>query len=323
MKNKIVIFLWLVIGLAIPTLTAAQEVLAISAVDSISTMDSVKFDSTVVAPVKSQIRSPLTNQSLLVGKGYFFEPKGDGSYLFGELRLLFGKDRDSTATAFGIFVNVNESVSEMNNFFYNEKAIIFGPALNFGARRWLKFREFWSWLNVGVKFSWDKGHVDLYETQQKDKSFYFSGGALIRGTMNQAPFFMQKLMVELQIPITKEREAYWSDDLLSEGPTNKGYLKLQLENAFASLRVLRNGELRFEPKIVGSINYRFFDQRVIPSLGIGLVLARRYSQELVSIEGGIRFNQTDIGPGYYIGASLNLIEAGRAIFKNKKQTTKK
>lgn len=311
--KKIIIFLWLVIGLAIPTFTVAQDP------QVVGLEDTVRQDSTVMAPTKSQTGSPLTNQSLLVGKGYFFEPKGEGNYYYGELRLLFGKDKDSTMTTVGAFVNFNESNSNIEKFVYNNQELSFGPALNFGARRWINFREFWSWVNIGIKLSWDKGSVGLYKSSQTDKSFYFSGGALVRGTMNQSPFFMQKIMVEVQVPVQTERLAYWSGNLITEPTSNKGYSKLQLENTFVSLRVQKNGELRFEPKIVGSINYRFFDQRIIPSLGIGLALVRRYSQELICLEGGIRFNQTDIGPGYYIGASINLIEAGKAIFKTKKK----
>lgn len=281
------------------------------------------LDSTVVDSTKVRLseETPITNQSLLLGGGNFFDKLGCGSYRYGEFRLLFGREKDSSITAGGLFLNYNDSRSLVDNYLYQGREFAFGPALNFGSRHWSKKKEIWGWVNLGLRFSWDKGSIDKYRSEQTDQMIYLFGGILFKNKLGGGPFFMQKIMVTYQQPVKKERVSSWENEPLTDPPTNKGFVQLKLENTFVSLPLVKKGMLRFEPKIIGQASYRFYDQRVVTTLGLGLSLTRRYSQELVSLEGGIKFKDSPNGPVFYVGVSADLIQIGKALFQ--KKTTKK
>lgn len=281
------------------------------------------LDSTVVDSTKVRLseETPITNQSLLLGGGNFFDKLGCGSYRYGEFRLLFGREKDSSITAGGLFLNYNDFRSLVDNYFYQGREFAFGPALNFGSRHWSKKKEIWGWVNLGLRFSFDNGSIDQYQSEQKDQMIYLFAGILFKNKLGGSPFFMQKIMVTYQQPFRKERVSSRENSPLSNPPTNKGYFQLKLENTFVSVPLIKKGTLRFEPKIIGSGAYRFYDKKLVTTLGLGLSLTRRYSQELISLEGGIKFNESLNGSVFYVGVSADLIQIGKALFQ--KKTTKK
>ncbi len=263
-------------------------------------------------PVAAQ--SPLTNFSLLGGNIYFTNPgNGDGTARWVETRVLFGRGNDYRLLSGGFFVNYNEVGSKLDGFLYHDQEVAFGPALNFGSQYWSESNEIWGWLNAGLKIAWDRGQIESYDTEQKDKLLYLFGGIMFKNSLGRGPFFIKKFMVTYQQPLKSERDASWEGNPTFDSPANKGYVKLVAENTFVSLPLTASESLRFEPKITASAAYEFNGSNMIYSTGIGLTLAREYSQEILTLEGGVKFQQ-QTRPIYSVGALINVVELGKAIF---------
>ena len=265
-------------------------------------------------PVVAQMESPLTNFGLYGGNIYFANANGDGTARWAEARVLFGRGNDYRLLSFGAFVNYNEVGSKFNNFNYFDKEWAGGLAVNFGSQYWLTNYELWGWLNVGLKKTADHGAIDKYESRQNDNLFYSFGGIMFKNALNRGPFFIEKFMFTFQQPLKSSREAYWDAKPTSDSSVNKGYFKVVGENTFCSLPITRSESLRFEPKLIGSATYQFLDQRMIYSLGIGVTLARQYSQEIMTIDANIKFDQKAPGNIYSVGILVNFVELGKAVF---------
>ncbi len=261
-----------------------------------------------------EAQSPIANFSLMGGNTYFFKPnRGDGSYRWAEARLLFGKENDYRLLSAGVFFNYVEVGSKIDSFLYHDQEYSGGLAINFGSQYWMMSNEVWGWLNVGLKYSKDRGQIDLYDTKQTDKSFYMSGGLMLKNTMNEGPFFIKKLLFDFRAPTKQgERHAYWDGLPTLDSLSNKGRIKVALENTFFSTPVNMAQTLRFEPKIMGSITNEFSDHRNIYSLGLGLTLAREYSQELITLEGKVHFDPK-YGTMYSVGVMISFSELAKAI----------
>jgi len=271
----------------------------------------IGFLVSIALPVAAQ--SPLTNFSLLGGNIYFTDPgNGDGTARWVETRVLFGRGNDYRLLSGGLFVNYNEVGSKLDSFLYHDQEIAFGPALNFGSQYWSESNEIWGWLNAGLKITWDRGQFQDYDTKQKDKLIYAFGGIMFKNSLGRGPFFIKKFMVTYQQPFESERNAFWEGNPTLDPPANKGYVKLVAENTFVSLPLTPSESLRFEPKITASAAYEFNGQNMIYSAGIGLTLAREYSQEILTLEGGIKV-QANARPIYSIGALINVVELGKAL----------
>ena len=262
---------------------------------------------------KAQFESPLTNFGLYGGNIYFCNQHGDGTARWAEARLLFGRGNDYRLLSIGGFVNYNEVGSKIDTFLYHDVEWAGGLAMNFGSQYWLDYNEVWGWLNVGLKFTTDHGAIAQYDTKQKDEMFYAFGGIMFKNTMNRGPFFIKKFMLTYQQPYTSTRNAYWEGKATYDTASNKGYVKFVAENTFCSLPITRSENLRFEPKIMGAATYQFLNKRVVYSLGIGVTLARAYSQEIMTIDTGIKFDPVKPGNMYSVGVLVNFVELAKAI----------
>lgn len=262
---------------------------------------------------KAQIESPLTNFGLYAGNIYFWNQHGDGTARWAEARLLFGRGNDYRLLSIGGFVNYNEVGSKIDTFLYHDVEWAGGLAMNFGSQYWMDYNEVWGWLNVGLKFTNDHGAINSYDTKQKDEMFYCFGGVMFKNTMNHGPFFIKKFMVTYQKPYTSSRNAYWEGKATYDTAANKGYFKFVAENTFFSAPLTPSENLRFEPKIIGSATYQFLNKRVVYSLGVGVTLARAYSQEIMTIDAGIKFDPVRPGNMYSVGVLVNFVELAKAI----------
>lgn len=265
-------------------------------------------------PVAAQLESPLTNFGLYGGNIYFANANGDGTARWAEARILFGRGNDYRLLSFGGFVNYNEVGSKFSDFQYFDREWAGGLAMNFGSQYWLSNHEVWGWLNVGLKKSSDHGMINEYETRQNDKLFYSFAGIMFKNAMGRGPFFIQKFMLTYQQPLKSSREAYWEGERTADSAVNKGYFKVVAENTFCSLPLTPSESLRFEPKIIGSANYQFLDQRIIYSLGVGITLARQYSQEVLTLDASIKFDQKAPGNIYSVGILVNFVELAKLAF---------
>ncbi|MFA5131090.1 MAG: hypothetical protein WC467_01570 [Patescibacteria group bacterium] len=274
-------------------------------------------------PVDAQYESPLTNASLMVGNTYFYVPNhGDGSYRWGEARLLFGGRNDYSPISLGVFVNYVEVGSKIDEFLYHDTEWCGGLAMNFGSKYWFPMREFWGWSNLGIKSTKDHGQKNTfngqYDGRQNDQLFYGNIGVLLKNPEMRGPLYMQKLMLTLQSPTRQgQLTAYWDGEKIADSSlniTNKGSFRAVFENTFVTIPLNMAESLRFEPKMMfGAIN-QFNDHRTLFTAGIGLTLARTYSEELLVIEGNVKFDPK-FGNTFYIGANLNVIELGKALFQ--------
>jgi hypothetical protein len=303
--KKFLIFLLLLAGIAWPVVAQSRD-------STDYTVDSTRIDSKLIRIN----RSPLTNQSLLVGNVYFVQPNaGNGTTRWAEGRFLFGRFKDYRLFSGGIFINGVEVGSKIANYLYYGTEITFGPAINFGSQKFSKKHELWGWINAGLKLSSDQGQINQYNSKQKDKSIYLFGGILFKNSLGRGPFFIDKIMVTYQRSLESTRESYWGETRLSDPPTNKGYLKLIGENTFVSLPLNKFGSLRFEPKIIAGVAYEFEGRKTFYTAGVGLTLARRYSQEIVTLQLDAKFNQNFPETIYSAGIMVNLVELGKVLFK--------
>ncbi len=270
----------------------------------------------IAKPVEAQ--APIANFSLMGGNTYFWKPNhGDGTYRWAEARLLFGKENNDKLLSAGVFFNYVEVGSKIDNFLYYDQEYAGGLALNFGSQYATMNNEIWGWLNVGLKYSKDHGqmiiHDTLYDTKQNDQSFYTSGGIMLKNAMGDGPFFIKKLLFDFRAPTKKGgRHAYWDIYPTPDSLSNKGRIKITLENTFFSKPINMAGTLRFEPKITGSVTNEFADHRNIYSVGLGLTLAREYSQELVTLEAKVHFDPK-YGQMYSVGVMVSISELAKAI----------
>lgn len=311
-------FFLLLVGMFPPVVAAQSSLIPdIFLADSTLQNDSTSLiDSSLLKSQENStkvIRSPLTNQSLLVGNSYFTElDKGDGAVRWAEGRLLFGRYKDYHLLSGGVFVNVVEVACKISDYLYYDREIAFGPAINFGSQKWSKTHEIWGWMNAGLKFGFDKGQVGQYNTKQKDKSFYLFGGILFKNSSNLGPFYIDKIMVTYQKYLEGNRESSYGLTELSEPSVDKSYLKVAGENIFCSLPLNKKGTLRFEPKIIGSVMHQVDGDRLYYTTGLGFSLTRKYSQEIATVQAEVKFSK-NIPEVYSVGLMLNIAEVWRAL----------
>jgi len=277
------------------------------------------FLASFALPVVAQ-DSPLTNFDVYAGNTYFNYPKhGDGTYRWAETRILFGRESEYRLLSGGVFANYTEVGSLVDNFHYYDQEFTVGLSMNAGSQYWLRTREIWTWLNAGIKFMKDHGTITKYNARQNDKFIYASGGFFLKDPIGNGLFSMQKVMLTYAQPIQSDKSATWDAKNLSEYPFDKGFAKVDIYNTMSSTPIRGSLETRFETKIVGSASYMYCNQRLDYSGGIALTWAGKYSQELITLEGGMRYYQSNAGSGFYVSILGNLGQMAKLFTRNNNQ----
>ncbi|MCX6794783.1 MAG: hypothetical protein NTY31_02245 [Candidatus Falkowbacteria bacterium] len=195
-----------------------------------------------------------------------------GNFEFVEGRLMFG----NKMIRFGPMANYTWAYAKQSKedpYYYKGRFYTLGAAVdNWGSILRLNY---YSWINSGIRWGYDRGASDAYNSWQKDKLFLIQGGLIL--TKLESFWFSNSLLIaEWQEPIEKGSARYSvTPGIVTAGtPYEKGGFRLTGETGIRKFVFFVKGqEVRFEP---------------IAHLGYGSEKA--YNRQYVEYGGGFAFS---------------------------------
>ncbi|MDP2943999.1 MAG: hypothetical protein Q8N57_00255 [bacterium] len=211
----------------------------------------------------------------LAGAGLFRTIPTDertiGDFEFVEGRLMFGNK-----IRFGPMANYTWAYARINKedpFYYKGRFYTLG--LSFDTWGKALGLHYYSWVNSGIRWSYDRGASTTYNSWQKDRLFLIQGG--LRLTKIESKWFSNSLfMGELLEPIENGENRYsTTPDIIVAGiPYKKGGYRLTYETGIKKFAFsVKEREIRFEP---------------IAHLGYGSEKA--YNRQYIEYGGGFAFS---------------------------------